>query len=78
MRDGSRFDVSLPIELMAASSQPGEAMGYIALLRQFVAELEPPPYRRSVLRGLIAPELSPERFDAILDSAERAEASCGA
>jgi len=78
MRDGSRFDVSLPIELMAASSQPGEAMGYIALLRQFVAELEPPPYRRSVLRGLIAPELSPERFDAILDSAERTEASCGA
>jgi hypothetical protein len=78
MRDGSRFDVSLPIELMAASSQPGEAVGYIALLRQFVAELEPPPYRRGVLRGLIAPELSQERFDVILDSAERTEASCGA
>lgn len=77
MRDGSRFDVSLPIELMAAASQPGEAIGYIALLRQFVAELEPPPYRRGVLRGLIAPELSRERFDVILDSAERTEASCG-
>jgi hypothetical protein len=78
MRDGSRFDVSLPIELMAAASQPDQAVGYLALLRRFVAELEEPPYRRGVLRGLVAPELAPDRFDAILDAAEQAEAECAA
>ena len=69
---------ALKIELMAAASQPGQAVGYLALLRRFVAELEEPPHRRGVLRGLVAPELPPMRFDGILDAAEGAEAECRA
>jgi hypothetical protein len=76
MLDGSRFDTAIPIELMAAASQPGEAVGYISLLRQFVAELETATYRRNGLRSLIGPELAPASFDLILDGAERAEAEC--
>ena len=51
-------------------------MGYLALLREFVAELEPGAFRRQALRGLIAPELGSSRFDAILDDAEQRERSC--
>lgn len=51
-------------------------MGYISLLRQFVAELETATYRRNGLRSLIGPELAPASFDLILDGAERAEAEC--
>ncbi len=76
MRDGSRFRGSAPIELMAAATQPHEALGYLALLRRFVALLEPEPERRSTLRGLIAPELAPERFGVVLDEALLRERSC--
>lgn len=75
MRDGSRFRGSAPIELMAAASQPHEALGYLALLRRFVALLEPGS-NPSALQGLIAPELSPERFRVVLDEAARRERSC--
>jgi hypothetical protein len=77
MRDGSRFRVSAPIELMAAASQPHEALGYLALLRRFVALLEPADESRSTLRGLVAPELSPERFQAVVDEALARERRCG-
>jgi hypothetical protein len=76
MRDGSQFRGAVPIELMAAATQPQEALGYLALLRRFVAELEAEPTRRSALRGLVAPELPPERFAMLLDRAEQSEASC--
>ena len=77
MLDGSRFRSDVPIELMAAATQPGQAIGYLSLLRRFVAELEPPPHRRQTLRGLIAPELSPASFDVIANAAENRERSCG-
>jgi hypothetical protein len=76
MRDGSEFRGDVPIELMAAASQPGEAIGYLVLLRTFVAELEPADYRRSTLHGLIAPETPPSSFEAIVDAAEARERSC--
>jgi hypothetical protein len=76
MLDGSRFDTSQPIELMAAATQPGHAVGYLALLRRFVAELEPPDQRHGGLRSLIAPESSPGAFDLALDAAERSESAC--
>jgi len=76
MRDGSRFRVSAPIELMAAASQPDEALGYLALLRRFVALLEPTDESYSTLRGLVAPELSPERFRTVLDEALARERRC--
>ena len=63
---------------MAAANQSAEATGYLAILRSFVAELEPPESRRQTLRGLIAPELAVERFDAISAAAESREQSCRA
>jgi hypothetical protein len=76
MGDGTRYRTSIPLELAAASSQAGEVQGYLALLRQFVAELEPAPYRRETLRGLIAPEVNSQRFDAMMGQAEGAERAC--
>ena len=77
MRDGSRFRGAVPIELMAAATEPQEALGYLALLRRFVALMEAEPLRDSTLRGLIAPELAPERFAALLAQAEERERACG-
>jgi hypothetical protein len=76
--DGSRYRVSSPIELAAASNQAAEVRGYLALLRQFVAELEPEPYRATTLRGLVAPELAEGRFAQILADAEAQERRCRA
>jgi hypothetical protein len=76
--DGSSYRTSAAIELMAASSQGAQVKGYLAMLRAFVAESEPPAGRRSALRGLAAPELGVEKFDAIADTAEERERSCRA
>jgi hypothetical protein len=76
MLDGSEFHGSIPIELMAAATEPGLAIGYLALLRSFVAELEPEAHRRATLRGLIAPEQSQASFEGALDVAEQRERSC--
>ncbi len=78
MADGARYRGGVPIELMAAASQAGEAIGYLSVLRRFVSELEPAPYRRETLRGLLAPELAPARFGAVYDAAERRESDCRA
>ena len=75
MLDGSTF-TSSPIELSAAMSQAAQARGYLALLRAFVREIEAPDGRRDTLRGLVAPESSPDVFAEALASAERREASC--
>ena len=56
--------------------QSAEAVGYLAMLRSFVAELEPPASRRQTLRGLLSPELSVEHFDAVVEDAEARERSC--
>jgi hypothetical protein len=76
MVNGTRYRSGLPMELSAAASQPGRAIGYLALLRRFVALLEPEPQRRATLRGLLAPELAPARFDEALDAARSHEQSC--
>jgi hypothetical protein len=76
MLDGSRFHASSPIELTAAMSQPGEARGFLALLRAFVAELEPPEHRAATLRSLVAPEVDAAAFADVLARAEAAEARC--
>ena len=76
MIDGSEFRGEIPIELMAAATQPGEAIGYLSLLRRFIALLEPAAYRGNTLRSLIAPEVSPKGFERFVLSAEEREASC--
>ena len=73
-RYGSVSDV--PLELSAATSQASEATGYLALLRRFVALLEPAAYREATLRGLVAPEVGPTRFAALHAEAESAERAC--
>ena len=74
--DGTRFRATIPIELSAAASQAGEVQGYLALLRQFVTELEPADDRREALRGLVAPELGVASFDEIVSAAELREQHC--
>ena len=76
LADGTRFRATVPIELSAAASQAGEVQGYLALLRQFVAGLEPESDRRESLRGLIAPELGAASFDEIMTAAELRERQC--
>ena len=76
--DGTSFRTGIPLELAAAASQASEVQGFLAMLRQFVAELEPEPYRRATLQGLIAPELTPDAFGAALAPAEAAERTCRA
>jgi hypothetical protein len=76
MADGSSFNAASNIELTAAMSQPGDALGYLALLRSFVDKVEPADQRRSTLRGLVAPEVESARFDSFVDAAEQAERQC--
>jgi hypothetical protein len=76
MLDGSEFRGSIPIELMAAATQPGQAIGYLALLRTFVAELEPEAHRSHTLRALVAPERPQSSFDGALSVAEQREQGC--
>lgn len=78
LSDGTRYRVSVPIELMAAGSQAHEVQGYLALLRAFVAELEPVDHRHETLRGLVAPEVASARFEQILSAAEAREQTCRA
>ena len=75
MLDGATF-TSSPIELSAAMSQAAQARGYLALLRAFVREIEAPAGRTDTLRGLVAPESSPEAFLQALQAAEQRETSC--
>ncbi|MCP5070514.1 MAG: hypothetical protein GY946_28445 [bacterium] len=78
MTDGSTLLGSSPLELAAAMSQPGEAKGFLALIRAFVGRIEVPEHRRSTLRGLLAPELSLDQFSKAYDQAESAERACRA
>jgi hypothetical protein len=75
MLDGSTF-TSSPIELSAAMSQASQARGFLAVVRAFVREIEPQPGRTGTLRGLVAPESSPETFAEALAAAERREVGC--
>jgi len=75
--DGTKFRPAIPLDLEAASAQSADAVGFLALLRAFVTELEPAEQRRNTLRGAIAPELGQERFDAAVAIAEDLERRCG-
>lgn len=74
--DGTAYRTAIPIELEAAQSQASEVRGFLAMLDSFVAELEPEPYRRETLRGLIAPEVTPASFAVVLSEAEVAQQRC--
>ncbi|MAE93978.1 MAG: hypothetical protein CL910_04905 [Deltaproteobacteria bacterium] len=76
MADGSKLLGSSSIELAAAMSQPGEAKGYLALLRAFVGRVESADHRSDTLRGIIAPELSAAKFGEALKAAEDVERVC--
>jgi hypothetical protein len=75
---GTAYRPSVPIELEVALSQAAEAIGFLALLRQFVIELEGEHHRRETFRSLVAPELDPMSFDVIMDKAESSERECAA
>ncbi len=76
--DGSKLRPSIRLDLAAASAQSAEAIGFLSLLKAFIAKLEPSEHRRNALRGVIAPELDSERFDAIVEIAEDFERRCSA
>jgi hypothetical protein len=64
------------VERVDAAAGPSDSVGYFALLRAAVDEIEAPPDRRSALQFLIAPERGEAPFGAALDRAETAERSC--
>jgi hypothetical protein len=74
--DGTQYAPSNPLELAAAMSEASRAVGYLALLRRFVALLEPEAQREVALRSLVAPGLGAAEFSAVLDAARRAERAC--
>jgi hypothetical protein len=75
--DGMQLRPQAPIELEMAISNAAHARGYLALVRSFVARLEGEDGDpREALRGLLAPEMPADRFDALLESAESVEAGC--
>jgi hypothetical protein len=76
LADGTTYRVDIPLELSAATSQAAQVVGYLAMLRAFVAELEAEAYRVETLRGIVAPELGPERFAGVLEAGEVAERAC--
>lgn len=76
MADGARYHTAIPLELSAALSDAAAARGYLALLRAWVRELEPPDSRDFALRSLLAPEMPPEDFARALARAREAEARC--
>lgn len=73
---GGAYRPTVPIELEMALSQAGQARGFIALLRQFVAELEEDAHRDETFRSLVAPELDPPTFEVILEKAKVRERDC--
>jgi len=78
LTDGARFRPSIPLELSAASVQSAQAVGYLVVLRKFVAELEASIDQRNTLRGIIAPERTNTDFDTIIEAAEDSERRCNA
>ncbi len=76
MAGGARYHTAVPLELSAALSDAAAARGYLAILRAWVRELEPPEARDFALRSLIAPEMPPEDFTRALARAREAEARC--
>jgi len=78
LADGTTYRTDVPLELSAATSQAGDVVGYLALLRAFVEELEPETFRVETLRGVVAPELGPVQFAAAVEAGVVAERDCRA
>lgn len=74
-QDGSRYHPSVPIELDAALSQAGSAIGFLAILRTFSEHLEG-DHAIEALRSLVAPEQDVAGFVERVDQARGAEQSC--
>ncbi len=74
-QDGSRYQPSVPIELDAALSQAGSAIGFLAILRTFTEYFEG-DYALEALRSLIAPEQTVAGFSERVEKARSAERSC--
>jgi hypothetical protein len=74
-QDGSRYQPSVPIELDAALSQAGSAIGFLAILRTFTEYFEG-DYALEALRSLIAPEQAVAGFSERVEKARSAERSC--
>lgn len=75
--DGSRYRPSVPIELDAALSQAGSAVGFLAFLRSFTEHFEG-EHAAEALRSLVAPEQDVAGFREQLEVARAAERSCRA
>jgi hypothetical protein len=78
LTDGSRYRPSRPLELSAVSVESAQALGYLVLLREFVAELEPSMNQRNTFRSIIAPGTTNTDFNTIIDTAEDFERHCNA
>jgi hypothetical protein len=73
--DGSQLRTEVPLELAAATSQGSQVKGYLVVLRSFAQQLEP-SHPDPVLRSMVAPELDPTQFEAVLATARDAEQAC--
>ena len=75
--DGSRLRTADAIELEMAIANASMAEGYLVLLRGFVMRLESDaPSQQAALKSLVAPDVSPQDFDAIWRRAHEAERVC--
>jgi hypothetical protein len=73
--DGSSYRPSVPIELDAALSQAGSAVGFLSVLRAFAEHLEG-EHAVEALRSLIAPELDLDGFGERVERARAVERAC--
>lgn len=73
--DGSTYRPEVPIELDAALSQAGSAVGFLSVLRSFTKHFEG-AHAVEALRSLIAPEQGVDAFSARFEAARAVEATC--
>jgi hypothetical protein len=70
---GESLRTGNPLELELALQQASSVRGYLGLLGAFAGTQSDP---ETALRSMIAPELSPEEFAPVWESARRARAAC--
>jgi len=73
--DGATYRPTVPIELEAALSQAGSAVGFLAFLRAFAEHFEG-PHAVEALRSLVAPEQDVASFAERFEAAKAAELAC--
>lgn len=74
--DGTKYSPTIPIELEVSLNQASRAEGFLALLRQFVFDLEVEQYQLETFRSLIAPELDSATFEVVMTKANAARDQC--